>query len=162
MWLKLLRYRGYILQSSDSYLTMYSVGWPLTETSNLLFAGNINLPVNTMSRRHHPVRTDDWTATSETIPVLKRYLQALLLRHFTGKYDVCRENGFLIVWEKSELMKSFLYVENRSFTWYGKSSMFTGTPPTIRPSRRGRARGVTAPEKIIYLWPNLQGYLLLL
>jgi len=39
--------------------------------------------------------------------------------------------------------------------------MFTGTPPTIRPSRRGRRRGVTAPEKIVDFWPNLQRYLLL-
>jgi len=30
--------------------------------------------------------------------------------------------------------------------------MFTGTPPTIRPSRRGRARNVTAPEKRNFLF----------
>jgi len=26
-------------------------------------AGNINSPVGTVSCRHHPVRTDDWSAT---------------------------------------------------------------------------------------------------
>ena len=30
--------------------------------------------------------------------------------------------------------------------------MFTGQPPTIRPSRRGRWRGVTAPEIKICLF----------
>jgi len=39
--------------------------------------------------------------------------------------------------------------------------MFTGQPPTIRPSRRGRGRGVAAPEKIVHLEPNIQKYLLL-
>jgi hypothetical protein len=101
-----------------------------------------------MGSRHHPVGTDDWTATCETTQVQKRYLQALLMRSFTGKNNVCLGKWILNSLRSLELIKFFLYVKNHSFTWYGKSSMFTGTPPTIRPSRRGRARGVTAPEKL--------------
>ena len=41
------------------------------------------------------------------------------------------------------------------FTWYGNSSMVTGRPPTILPSRRRRLR-VTAPEISADLWAWLK------
>jgi len=39
-----------------------------------LFAGNINSPFGAVGCRHHPVRTDDWTATYMISYVLVRHL----------------------------------------------------------------------------------------
>ena len=75
-------------------------------------------------------------------------------QHLLGRWTINRLRNL-------ELRKFFLDVKNHSFTWHGKSSIFTGRPPTIRPSRRGRWRVVTAPEKTVDFWPNLRRHLLL-
>ena len=108
-------------------------------------AGNINSPFNTISRRHHPVRTDDWTVTPVSTMVLKRHLKALLMRRFTESKQRLLGRRSLNRLRNLDVRNYFLEVKDHSFTWYGKSAMSTGRPPTIRPSRRGRLR-VAAPE----------------
>jgi len=82
-------------------------------------AGNINLPFTTMSSRHHPVRTDDWTATSEPTRVLKRHLKILLIRRFTGIKQRLLGRWTLKRLKNLELRKFFLDVKSDIFTWYG-------------------------------------------
>ena len=101
-----------------------------------------------MSSRHHPLRADDWTATYVTAPVLIRYLKALLMGRFTGKTQFLGRKWTLNMLRILELSYFFLDVKNPSFTWYGNSSIFTGRPPTFRPSRRRHRRMRTASEKM--------------
>ena len=130
---------------------MYSVGSHLTETSSVLVLVTSTHPstqwaaVTTQSGLM--IEPPHWWLPLYSIDTWKHYYWVVLLKTTKFVGNSLRNLNFEEV---------FLRRENDSFTWYGKSSIFTGRPPIIRPARRGRWRVVTAPEKIVYLWQNLQ------
>jgi hypothetical protein len=160
MRLKLLPYRGYILHSLDCHLTVHSVGSHITVPSSL------SVPVTST----HP--STHWAAVTTHSGLMIEPPHLWLPVYSNDTWNIINETFYWKIrllgrWTLNslrnlELKKFLLDVKSHSFTWCGKSSMFTGQPPTIRPSRRGRGRGVAAPEKkIVDLWPNVQRYLLL-